>query len=374
MSRATAFVRQSLSAVALSAFVLCALVLYASAGPARAAEPAASPAPSRFRWSPTRRRSIPRRTGPAGARRSRSRCRGTCSTSSPASEPTTAHLATDGANLYVRFEAQQREPLLAQQHTNDVGDGTDDEVWIDLWPGGNAGFYYQFAATSNGTHFQYSSENTAYAPTWESYGSPREGGFTITMRIPLRALRGSGGAGLEGPARAHRALDRRAADLELRAGPDERRRRDLRRHAERSGGQRGPAQPARRALRAGRDGLARVGSDHLAHGRRLLAARDRDVVGLRHDPPRLLERRDRPADDLADRLPALVQRGPAVLHPGRELLRQLRLRRVPVRRRSSTRRRSPPRATATRSRASRASSRSPASTRSATAATTARPR
>ena len=104
----------------------------------------------------------------------------------PASRPT-------ATNIYVRIEAQQREPLLAQQRTNDVGEGTDDEVWIDLWPGGSAGFGYQFAATSNGTHFQYSSENTAYAPTWESSGSARGGGFTMTMRIPLRALRGNGG-------------------------------------------------------------------------------------------------------------------------------------------------------------------------------------
>ncbi len=110
----------------------------------------------------------------------------------PASEPTTARLATDGAHVYVRFDVQQREPLLAQQRTNDVGDGTDDEVWIDLWPNGSAGFYYQFAVTSNGTHYQYSSENTAYAPTWESAGSAHAGGFTVTMRIPLRALRGSG--------------------------------------------------------------------------------------------------------------------------------------------------------------------------------------
>ena len=84
----------------------------------------------------------------------------------PSSEPTTAHIATDGTNIYVRFDVKQREALMAQQHTNEVGDGTDDEVWIDLWPNGNSGFYYQFAVTSNGTHFQYSSENTAYSPTW----------------------------------------------------------------------------------------------------------------------------------------------------------------------------------------------------------------
>ena len=113
----------------------------------------------------------------------------------PATEKTVARLLTDGANVYVRFEVEQREALLAQQHTNDVGDGTDDEVWIDLWPNGNSGFYYQFAATSNGTHFQYSSENTAYAPTWSSFGRAYAGGFTITMKIPIAIMRGSGGGG-----------------------------------------------------------------------------------------------------------------------------------------------------------------------------------
>ncbi len=111
----------------------------------------------------------------------------------PSSEPTTAHIATDGTNIYVRFDVKQREALMAQQHTNEVGDGTDDEVWIDLWPNGNSGFYYQFAVTSNGTHFQYSSENTAYSPTWTSFGVAFDGGFTITMQIPIKVMRGNGG-------------------------------------------------------------------------------------------------------------------------------------------------------------------------------------
>lgn len=109
----------------------------------------------------------------------------------PGSEPSSAFIATSGNDLYVRFDVTQREALLAQQHANDVGDGTDDEVWIDLWPDGPGGFYYQFAATSNGTHFQYSSENTAYAPTWESRGTARDGGFTVTMKIPMGVIRGA---------------------------------------------------------------------------------------------------------------------------------------------------------------------------------------
>jgi hypothetical protein len=112
----------------------------------------------------------------------------------PSSEQSVVHIATDGSFLYVRFDVAQREGLLQQQHTNDVGDGTDDEVWIDMWPNGPNGFYYQFAATSNGTHFQYSSENTAYDPSWVSFGSTVPGGWVTTMKIPLKVLRGSGGA------------------------------------------------------------------------------------------------------------------------------------------------------------------------------------
>lgn len=109
-----------------------------------------------------------------------------------ASEPANAAIATDGASIYVRFDVEQREALLAQQRTNDVGDGTDDEVWIDLWPDGNRGFFYQFAATAIGTRYEYSSENTAYAPTWTSFGRPRAGGFTVTMKIPIGIMRGNG--------------------------------------------------------------------------------------------------------------------------------------------------------------------------------------
>ncbi|GAC1406903.1 MAG: hypothetical protein NVSMB64_13130 [Candidatus Velthaea sp.] len=107
----------------------------------------------------------------------------------PASEASTARIATDGKDFFVRFDVAQRETLLQQQHTNNVGDGTDDEVWVDFWPGGNSGFFYQFAATSNGTHFQYSGENTAYAPTWEPAGAVVEGGFVTTMRIPINVMR-----------------------------------------------------------------------------------------------------------------------------------------------------------------------------------------
>jgi hypothetical protein len=108
----------------------------------------------------------------------------------PASETTTAWLTTDGHALYVRFDAAQREAIAAAQHSNDVGQGNDDAVWIDLWPNGLHGYFYQFQATPIGTHYETSSENTGYAPTWESHGTMHDGGYTVTMRIPLDVLRG----------------------------------------------------------------------------------------------------------------------------------------------------------------------------------------
>jgi hypothetical protein len=112
--------------------------------------------------------------------------------SRPADEATGAAISTDGHWLYVRFDAVQREAIAAAQHTNDVGQGNDDAVWIDLWPSGPNGYYYQFQATPNGTHYESSSENTSYSPTWESHGAARDGGYTVTMKIPLDVMRGVG--------------------------------------------------------------------------------------------------------------------------------------------------------------------------------------
>jgi len=106
-------------------------------------------------------------------------------------EATTARIATDGRFLLVRFDAVQRERVFQTQRTNDVGQGTDDNVWVDVWPSGPTGFEYQFIATPNGTHYQSSTENATYAPIWESYGAVRDGGYTVTMKIPLGVMRGA---------------------------------------------------------------------------------------------------------------------------------------------------------------------------------------
>ncbi|MBV8148217.1 MAG: hypothetical protein JO092_03910 [Candidatus Eremiobacteraeota bacterium] len=110
-------------------------------------------------------------------------------------------VATDGKFLYVRFDAAQREPLVATQHSNDTVAGgsnfngglawTDDAVWVDLWPTGPAGFQYQFEANPNGAHNEASSENASFAPQWDSQGAHTSDGYTVTMAIPLAVVHGA---------------------------------------------------------------------------------------------------------------------------------------------------------------------------------------
>jgi Domain of unknown function (DUF5916) len=115
-------------------------------------------------------------------------------THQPAADATTDYVMTDGTYLYVGVDAKQSIPVRAIQHTNDVGLDTDDEVQIDLWPNGTSGFQYLFITTALGTHYQFSSENTSYEPTWYSVGKLVPGGFTVTMKIPLNIMHSSGSA------------------------------------------------------------------------------------------------------------------------------------------------------------------------------------
>jgi len=104
---------------------------------------------------------------------------------------TVAKVMTDGRYLYVAFDAKYNGQLRAEQHTNNVGVDTDDEVQIDLWPSGANGFRYIFIATPLGTHYQFSSENDVYEPEWTSAGRIVPGGFMVTMRIPLNVMKGA---------------------------------------------------------------------------------------------------------------------------------------------------------------------------------------
>ena len=110
----------------------------------------------------------------------------------PAKEETAVFLLTDGAYLYVGVDAKQSIPVRATEHTNGVGLDTDDEVQVDLWPNGTRGFRYKFTSTPIGTHYQYSTENNSFEPTWWSAGKVVPGGYTITMKIPLDVMHGTG--------------------------------------------------------------------------------------------------------------------------------------------------------------------------------------
>jgi cellulose/xylan binding protein with CBM9 domain len=109
-------------------------------------------------------------------------------------QKTDVYVLSDDQALYVAFDVEQTGEIVANQHTDDVGFDTDDEVQVDLWPGGPLGFQYLFTATPLGTHYQHSSENSTYAPKWQSVGKLRPGGYTVTMRIPFNVLRGDGRA------------------------------------------------------------------------------------------------------------------------------------------------------------------------------------
>ena len=106
-------------------------------------------------------------------------------------EATFARIMLDKEYVYLRFDVTQHEPVAQSQHTNDVGLGTDDEVWVDVWPNGVGGYQYQFVSTPNGTHYESSTENTTYAPRWVSLGATRADGYTVTMKIPLAVMRGA---------------------------------------------------------------------------------------------------------------------------------------------------------------------------------------
>ncbi|HET9095912.1 MAG TPA: hypothetical protein VFN37_04575 [Candidatus Baltobacteraceae bacterium] len=110
----------------------------------------------------------------------------------PAPQQTTAYVETDGKFLYVAFDAKQPSAIVATQHTDDTGQGADDDVEVDLWPGGSNAFNYQFIANPIGTHYQSSSENSGYRPQWWSAGAVRDGEYVVTMKIPLSAMHVTG--------------------------------------------------------------------------------------------------------------------------------------------------------------------------------------
>lgn len=107
-------------------------------------------------------------------------------------EPTTVYVAQDAQALDVAFRVTQRVGVVANTQTNGTGVLTDDNVAVDLWPQGTAGFHYEFAANANGARYQTSSENSAYAPDWTAVAKRTPDGYIVEMRIPFHIMRTGG--------------------------------------------------------------------------------------------------------------------------------------------------------------------------------------
>ena len=109
----------------------------------------------------------------------------------PAREHTRVYVTADEHYLYVAFDAKQSGSVVASQRTNDVGYGSDDQVEVLLWPSGSNGFGYTFVANPLGTRYEFSTENSSFAPSWDARGTIVPDGYVVTMRIPFAVMRGA---------------------------------------------------------------------------------------------------------------------------------------------------------------------------------------
>lgn len=108
----------------------------------------------------------------------------------PARLQTDAYLLYDERNLYVGFRCAQRGvPIIATQNIDNAGVTSDDHVTFSVDTSGNGQRTYTFDVSPTGVHDEASSENSRYAPRWESTASVSGGDYTVLMVIPLRDLR-----------------------------------------------------------------------------------------------------------------------------------------------------------------------------------------
>lgn len=109
---------------------------------------------------------------------------------------TVAYLLHDDRNLYVAFHcAQSGVPIVSAQRTDNAGVASDDHVtvWIDT--SGNGSRVYSFSVTPRGVHDETSTENTRYAPPWQSASLHKDGGYDAAMVIPLSSMRSQNDSG-----------------------------------------------------------------------------------------------------------------------------------------------------------------------------------
>ena len=236
-----------------------------------------------------------------------------------ADEGTKVYVGQDTGALDIAFVVTQRESVLAAQETNGSSVTSDDYVMAYLWPQGTHGFTYSFASNPRGTRYQTSSENSAYTPSWTAVGKPTPTGYVVTMRIPFDAIRSGGSKNWQAQFERATVASNGLSVWTFSSRAAKRGRPRIRGHLGR-GRHRAqgdvPATAARRRLRARRTDDARQRRQHFARRRRLRPAGDADGVVRRHAASGLFERRDRSADDRAQRVRLSVPGGPAVLHSG----------------------------------------------------------
>ena len=105
-----------------------------------------------------------------------------------AQDDTVVRVGLYGKSLYAAFVATQRGGVVASQHADGPGVLSDDACMVHLWPNGLQGFAYWFAANPNGARDQYSSENSAFAPTWAAAGKRTPSGYVTEFQIPLASM------------------------------------------------------------------------------------------------------------------------------------------------------------------------------------------
>lgn len=105
--------------------------------------------------------------------------------------PTTAYVAIYDHNLFVAFDVYQDSAPVSVAQTDGPAVLNDDYVGVYLFPEGSSGFQYGFFANANGARYQFSSENSLYAPQWIAYANRETHRFEVTMRVPMAAIRKS---------------------------------------------------------------------------------------------------------------------------------------------------------------------------------------
>ena len=114
----------------------------------------------------------------------------------PARYTTQAYVLYDDRNLYIAFHCVQAGVhIIAAQRIDHAGVGSDDHVGFAIDTAGNGSRTYTFRVNPIGVHDESSSENSRYAPRWQSIARvDASGNYDAFLVIPLADIRTQGGS------------------------------------------------------------------------------------------------------------------------------------------------------------------------------------